>query len=196
MCPMIGYYTQEEVEALGFASIGKNVLISRTSTIYNLAHIRIGSNVRIDNFCVIAISASAILSIGDYSHISAFNFINGMGNITLHDYFTTAPYVRIFSSSDDYSGEHMTNTMVPRAAIGTVSAPVVAEKHVIIGTGSTVLQGVTLAEGTAVAAHALVTKSTEPFTLVGGIPARKLKDRSRKLLELERLYCSNKISNS
>lgn len=185
---MIGYYTPEEISALGFAEVGVDVRISRTSTLYNLGSISIGSHVRIDNFCVIAMSAGGRLRIGSYSHISAFNFINGMGDITLADFFTAAPYVRIFSSSDDYSGEYMANATMPRAAIGTVSAPVVAGKHVLIGTGSTILQGVTLAEGTAVAAHALVTRSTDPFTLVGGVPARKLKDRSRHLLEVEQQF--------
>lgn len=187
---MVGYYAPEELLALGFGGLGEDVRISRTATLYNLGNIFIGSHVRIDNFCVIAVSAGATLRIGSYTHISAFNFINGMGDITLADFFTTAPYVRIFSSSDDYSGEHMANTMVPRETIGTVSAPVVVEKHVLIGTGSTILQGVTLAEGTAVAAHALVTRSTEPFSLVGGVPARKLKDRSRRLLDLEQQYIS------
>ena len=185
---MISCYSADELAQLGFAEVGENVRISKTATIYNTSSIHIGSHVRIDNFCVIAISGHATLRIGSYSHLSAFNFLNGLGDITLGDFFTSAPYVRIFSSSDDYSGEHMANAMVPREAIGTESAPVLVERHVLIGTGSTILQGVVLAEGTAVAAHALVTKSTEPFTLVGGVPARKLKDRSRNLLALEKKY--------
>lgn len=185
---MIGYYSPEELAYLDFAEVGEIVKISKTTMTYNAGNISIGCHVWIDNFCVIAISGSAHLRIDSYSHISAFNFINCMGNITLGDFFTTAPYVRLFSSSDDYSGEHMANTMVPREAIGTDSAQVMIEKHVLIGTGSTILQGVVLAEGTAVAAHTLVTKSTEPFTLIGGVPARKLKGRSRKLLELEKKY--------
>jgi acetyltransferase-like isoleucine patch superfamily enzyme len=185
---MIGYYSPEELARLGFATLGENVRISKTATLYNTGSIHIGSHVRIDNFCVIAVSGTAVLRIGSYCHISAFNFLNGLGDITLADFFTTAPYVRIFSSSDDYSGEHMANAMVPREAIGTETAPVRAHRHVLVGTGSTILPGVELAEGTAVAAHALVTKSTEPFTLVGGVPARKLKERSRHLLELEKKY--------
>lgn len=185
---MIGYYSAEELARLGFAEVGENVRISKTATIYNTGSIRIGSHMRIDNFCIIAMSGAATLRIGNHTHISAFNFMNGLEDITLGDFFTTAPYVRIFSSSDDYSGEHMANAMVPRAAIGTESAPVVAGRHVLIGTGCTILPGVVLAEGTAVAAHALVSRSTEPFTLVGGVPARKLKDRSRRLLELEKQY--------
>ena len=182
---MIGYYSPKELYTLGFAAVGDNVRISKSATLYNLGNISIGSNVRIDNFCVIAPSGSARLVIGNYTQISAFNFINGLGDILLADYFTTAPYVRIFTSSDDYSGEHMTNATIPANLLGTITAPVVAEKHVIIGTGATILPGVRLAMGTAVGAHALVTHNTEPFTLVGGVPARKLRDRSQRLLNLE-----------
>lgn len=189
---MIGYYSAEELAQMGFAKIGENVRISKTTTIYNASKISIGNNVRIDNFCVIAISGNAVLHIGNFTHISAFNFLNGMGNIVLGDFFTTAPYVRIFSSSDDYSGEYMANATLPKEAIGTNSAPVIVGRHVLIGTGSTILQGVMLAEGTAVAAHTLVTKSTEPFTIVGGVPARKLKNRSQALLEIEKKLFNGK----
>lgn len=183
---MIGYYSPEELHNLGFAAVGEDVRISKSATLYNLANISIGSHVRIDNFCVIAPSGSARLTIGNYVQISAFNFINGLGDTLLADYFTTAPYVRIFTSSDDYSGEHLTNATIPAHLLGTVTAAVVAEKHVIIGTGATILPGVRLAIGTAVGAHALVTRDTEPFTLVGGVPARKLRDRSQRLLDLEK----------
>ena len=182
---MIGYYSPDELRALGFATIGEDVRISKSATLYNLANISIGSHVRIDNFCVIAPSGNARLVIGNYTQISAFNFINGLGDILLADFFTTAPYVRIFTSSDDYSGEHLTNATIPAHLLGTVTAPVVAEKHVIIGTGATILPGVRLAVGTAVGAHALVTRDTEPFTLVGGVPARKLRNRSPRLLDQE-----------
>lgn len=183
---MIDYYTAEELNQLGFKSIGDNVRISKTTTIYNCNKIRIGSNVRIDNFCVIAISGEATLSIGDYVHISAYNFINGLANIEIENFVTTAPYVRIFSSSDDYSGHYLTNTTVPKHMIGTVSSNVLLKKHTIIGTGSTIIQGVTLEIGTAVAAHSFVNRSTKEFTIVGGVPARFLKIRSREVLELEK----------
>ncbi|GAB3869778.1 dTDP-4-amino-4,6-dideoxy-D-glucose acetyltransferase VioB [Hymenobacter segetis] len=185
---MIGYYSDAELRELGFAAVGEHVLISKTATIYNLSNISIGNNVRIDNFCVIAPSGTGKLVIGNNSQISAFNFINGMGDIILSDYFTTAPYVSIFTSSDDYSGKHLANATIPRELLGTITAPVIAGKHVLIGTGSTVLPGVTLAEGTAVGAHSLVAHDTAAFTLVGGVPARKIRDRSRHLLELESIF--------
>lgn len=183
---MIGYFSDMDLAQLGLGAFGKNVKISKTSTLYNCSNIYIGDNVRIDNFCVIAPSSLAKFVIGNYVHISAYNLMNGMADIELEDFVTMAPYVRIFSSSDDYSGQYMTNAVVPRNLIGTISSKVSVKKHSIIGVGSTILQGVILAEGTAVAGHSFVNKSTDPFTIVGGVPANKIKNRSSNLLDLEK----------
>jgi acetyltransferase-like isoleucine patch superfamily enzyme len=61
---------------------------------------------------------------------------------------------------------------------GYEPAKVVIEDDVWIGAGAIILPGVCLAKGTVVAAGAVVTRSTEPYTLVAGIPARKLRRRS------------------
>jgi acetyltransferase-like isoleucine patch superfamily enzyme len=185
---MIGYYTSDELNNLGFAHVGQNVRISRSATLYNLDKIKIGNDVRIDNFCILAPSGNASLCIGNNVHISAFCFINGMGNVMLEDYVTLAPRVSIFSSSDDYSGVAMTGATLPSAYLGTETADVILCQHTIVGVAVSILPGVTLAEGTAVAAHSLINKSTEPFIIVGGVPARKLRERERNMLILEKKY--------
>jgi maltose O-acetyltransferase len=45
-----------------------------------------------------------------------------------------------------------------------------------IGTGSVILPDVIIGEGAVVGANSVVTKSVAPYTVVGGIPARKIKD--------------------
>ena len=50
------------------------------------------------------------------------------------------------------------------------------------------MPGVKLAEGTSIGAMSLVRKSTEPWTTYLGNPAKRLKNRSRDLLELEKQY--------
>ena len=47
---MTSFMSREELEKVGFKSIGENVLISRNATIYGAGNISIGSNVRIDDF--------------------------------------------------------------------------------------------------------------------------------------------------
>lgn len=58
--------------------------------------------------------------------------------------------------------------------------PVVVEDDVVIGANVVVLEGVKVGKGAVVAAGAVVTKDVEPYTVVAGIPARKLKDIDAK----------------
>ena len=51
------------------------------------------------------------------------------------------------------------------------------EDDVWIGSNAVVLSGVTLAIGSVVGAGAVVTKSTMPYSIVGGVPARKISER-------------------
>ena len=54
-------------------------------------------------------------------------------------------------------------------------APIVLGKNVWVGSNSTILQGVTIGDNAVVAAGAVVTKDVPADTVVGGVPARKLK---------------------
>lgn len=58
--------------------------------------------------------------------------------------------------------------------------PVVVEDDVVVGANVVVLEGVKVGKGAVVAAGAVVTKDVEPYTVVAGIPARKLKDIDAK----------------
>jgi acetyltransferase-like isoleucine patch superfamily enzyme len=50
------------------------------------------------------------------------------------------------------------------------------EPDVWIGTGSVILPDVTIGEGAVVGANSVVTKSVSAYTVVGGVPAKKIKD--------------------
>src|SRR5581483_3443261 len=183
---MIGYYAPSELETFGFERLGKNVRISRSAALYNCHHISIGDNVRIDNYCTLAPSGDARIVIGNFVHISAYNFMNGAADLTLEDFVTTAPYVGIFTSTDDYSGRHMTGAVVPRELIGSYSAAVLIEKHCIIGVSSAVMPGVILALGTAVGAHSFIREGTNPLDIVAGVPGKCIGKRKDDFLLLEK----------
>ena len=65
------------------------------------------------------------------------------------------------------------------------AAPVSLGRHVIVGSGSVILPGVVVGEGSSVGALSLVTKSLEPWGVFFGAPVRRLKSRSQRLLALE-----------
>lgn len=60
-------------------------------------------------------------------------------------------------------------------------APIVVKDRVFVGTRALILPGVTIGEGAVVAAGAVVTRDVEPYTIVTGVPARFLRQRSRNL---------------
>lgn len=180
-------YTDDELKSIGFKSVGKNCLISTRASIYGASRISIGDNVRIDDFCVLS-SGAAGIKIGNNIHIAIQSSLIGAGEIILEDFCNLSSRVSIYSSSDDYSGEFLTNPMVPKEYTNVSSEKVWLKKHVIIGCGSVVLPGVTIGECSAIGALSLVKSSIEDYVIAAGTPAKKVKNRKADLKRLEQEY--------
>lgn len=116
------------VRKMGFASVGRNVQVSDRATFYGIERIKIGNNVRIDDFCVLSAGEGGI-EIGDFVHIAVFSSLIGKGHINLADFCNISSRVSIYSSSDDYSGCTLTNPTVPEEFKNVESAPVYIGKH-------------------------------------------------------------------
>ena len=183
----MGILSREIVEQMGFASIGENVQVSDRASFYNVSKISLGNNVRIDDFSVLSAGLGGI-SIGNHIHIAVFSLLIGAGKIILSDFCNISSRVSIYSSNDDYSGSTMTNPTLPSQYTGVTHADVLLDKHVIVGCGSVILPGITLEEGVAVGALSLVTKDCKAFGIYAGNPARRIKERKRDLLELEKSF--------
>ena len=188
----MGTLSREALETLGFASVGKNLQISDRASFYGSNHITIGDNVRIDDFCVLAAGVGGIL-IGNYVHIAVGSSLIGAGKITMSDFSGLSSRISIYSSSDDYSGTTLTNPTVHSGFTGVTHADVFLGKHVIVGSGSVILPGVTLEEGVVVGALSLVRANCELFGIYVGNPARRIKERKRDLLKLEQLFMASKV---
>lgn len=181
----MGFLSQQCLEELNFRSLGKNVRISDKASIHNPELIEIGDHSRIDDFCVI----SGRVSLGRNVHVAVFcNIAGGEKGVFLEDFSGLAYGCHVFSQSDDYSGGSLTNPTVPDYYKKEVKKPVYIKRHAIVGACSVILPGVTLEEGVSVGAMSLVSKKTEPWAIYFGIPAKKIKARSRDLLGLELKY--------
>lgn len=186
----MAYLEQKKLEEMGFASLGRNVRISEKASLYEIHKMHLGDNCRIDDFCVI----SGNISLGQNVYVGPFCLLaGGSPGIKMEDFSTLAYRVTVFSQSDDYSGESMTNPTVPSAFKLEKKEPVYIGRHCIVGAGSIIFPGVTLAEGCSVGSASLVLKSTEPWSIMVGSPARKLRCRKRDLLDLEKRYLSSQI---
>ena len=181
----MSFLTRDEIARMEFLSVGQDVFISSRASIYGADRISIGDHVRIDDFCVLSAGAGGI-QIGSRIHIAVFCSLIGAERITLEDFANLSSRVSIYSSSDDYSGRTMTNPMVPDHLKAVDSRPVSIGRHVIVGCGTVILPGVTLHDGVAVGALSVVKDDCDPFGIYGGVPARRVGDRDRHLLELEK----------
>jgi len=173
------FFSNDELREVGFALIGHNVLVSRKASFYSPHTIRLGNNVRIDDFCLL----SGNIEIGSFVHISAYSALYGGGLIKIGDYSGMSPRVTIFSAVDDFGGDYLIGPMAPDESTRLISGPVFLERFVQIGASSVVLPNLTIHEGTVVGAMSLVNKSLGSWGVYAGIPAKFIKERRKELLK-------------
>ena len=181
---MNSFYSEEELKKIGFKSIGKNVLISRFARIYSPSKIEIGNNVRIDDFTLL----SGNITIGNNVHISAYCALYGGGKIIIDDYSGCSARSTLISASDDFSGEYMVGSTIPDEYKNVTEGIIHLKKYVQLGANTVVLPNVIINEGVATGAMTLVNKDLVEWTINVGVPAHKVKDRTKNLLELVKKY--------
>jgi len=176
------FLSKKQITSIGFKKVGKNIKISKVARFYNPEFISMGDNVRIDDFCIL----SGAIEIGSYIHIAAYSSLYGRGGIVLKDFSGLSARVTVYSATDDYSGNYLTNPTVPEKYSNVFISRVIIEKHVIVGAGSVILPGVILHEGSAIGAMSLVKDSMPEWMICVGIPAKPVKKREKTIIELEK----------
>jgi acetyltransferase-like isoleucine patch superfamily enzyme len=112
------------------------------------------------------------ISIGRNSIVGNDCFLDGRSGIRIGNNVNIGGYVQIYTLEHDPDSPDF----------ATMGGPVVIGDRCYIATRATVLPGVTIGEGAVVAAGAVVTRDVEPYCVVGGVPARVIRPRSRDLV--------------
>ena len=184
----LGYYKTEELKNFGFLSIGDNVQIAKTCNIVGIENISIGNNVRIDAFTTIVSSKKEKIIIESNIHIGAYCYLSGNYGIEIHDYCNLSQSVKLYTNSDDFSGNSMTSSVIPDKFKNIKYGKIILKKHVIIGSTCVIMPNIILEEGVAVGALSFVNKGLKEWGIYSGNPAKFLKQRSKKMLELEKYF--------
>ena len=108
------------------------------------------------------------LKLGTGVSVGWFAELDARGGIEIQDHTNISSHVKLITGSHDIDDPEFTADFLP-IHIG---------HHCWIGTGAIVLQGVKIGDGAVVAAGSVVTKDVAPWTVVGGIPAKKIRDRN------------------
>jgi acetyltransferase-like isoleucine patch superfamily enzyme len=111
------------------------------------------------------------IAIGDWSTIGDTAFLDGRSGLTIGSCVNLGSHVTIYTRQHDPDD----------ADFAEVGGPVVVGDYAWLASHCIVLPGVTIGEGAVVAAGAVVAQDVAPYTMVGGVPAKFIKERNRDL---------------
>jgi acetyltransferase-like isoleucine patch superfamily enzyme len=148
-------------------TFGKNPYIGRSVYMMAKHTISIGDNFYIGKFS--QIECDALIG----NNVMLANFVGIVGKYD-HNYQQIGVPTRLASRirDKDYSWKGLTSK-------------VIIEDDVWIGFGSIIMSGVKICQGSIIAAGSLVTKDVEPYSIYGGVPAKKISNRFNSDSELE-----------
>jgi acetyltransferase-like isoleucine patch superfamily enzyme len=107
------------------------------------------------------------ITIGEDTIIGDHAVLDGRAPLTIGNHVDIASEVMIYNSEHDIHAEDF----------APIEAPVQIEDYVFIGPRAIILPGVRIGRGAVVGAGAVVTKSIDPGTIVGGVPAKVIGQR-------------------
>jgi galactoside O-acetyltransferase len=175
------FSTPEELAQIGLISYGENVRISPCAQTYSPEKISIGDNVRIDDFCIL----SGNITIGSHIHIAAYCAMYGADyGIVMEDYTGLSARATIYAAMDDFSGDYLIGPIHDSNVTNVTGGAVQICKYAQIGSGGLVFPSVCVGEGAVLGAMSMVKQSLEPWNIYAGIPAKKIKQRNERLLDL------------
>lgn len=109
--------------------------------------------------------------IGRHCDINRECLLDARGGITIGDSVSISHRASLVTGGHDINSPSFSGKYLP-IEIGD---------YAWLGIGCTILQGVKIGKGAVVCAGAVVTSDVEPYSVVGGVPARKIKERSHDL---------------
>lgn len=183
----MSFMSEEEMAAIGFQYIGKNVKISRKASIYNPQNISIDDHTRIDDFAILSAGKGGI-KIGKYIHIGCYSSLIGQGTIVMEDFSGIGGRVSVYSIEEDLLGEHMCHPTIPDECRDVRATDVIFKEHSVACTASCIIGKVVVGKAVVIGAMSLVNEDCEDFGIYVGIPAKKVKERTRGFLELRKKY--------
>ncbi|PZE18295.1 acyltransferase [Putridiphycobacter roseus] len=177
-----------------FLLLDKHINLAKLKQTYNTANLSIGehthlgndvnieikkpgNHIVIGNSCeilkgVFIFSNGGDISIGNNCSINPYCIIYGFGKTTIGNNVLIAGATMIIPTNHKY--EDLEKNINDQ---GLISKGITIEDDVWIGHGCTILDGVHIGRGAIIAAGSVVTKSVEEYSIVGGIPAKLIKNR-------------------
>lgn len=158
---------QAALQARYGMTFGAESFVSHKAHLYEIKQASFGTHTQI---CADALLRTLTLTAGDYCSVNSFCCLQG--KITLGNYVRIAPGAKIIGANHGHQRTDEPIFKQPHTSVG-----IVIEDDVWIGANAVIVDGVTVGAHSIVAAGAVVTKDVAPYSVVGGSPAKRIKDR-------------------
>lgn len=181
LCTLTGFIPSHTIRLFLYRYLFR-MKIGRDSSVHWLARFNNPSGVEIGHNTVI----------GNDAFLDGRHKRNGESYV--RDFFFPSQRPLVIGNNVSIAGEVRIYTMqhdIDSPDFGESEGEVIIDDYVVIGTRVTILPGVHIGKGAVVASGAVVTRDVEPYSLVGGIPAKHIRYRSKDLrykLKFARLF--------
>ena len=190
-----------------FAESRGYILCDRRVRIYHAQHIRTGHSLNLEEGCeIVGLSQRGVvfgdrctvgrfatirptnvllgppgegLKMGDHSNVGPYSYIGCSGLVEIGSHVMMGPRVNLLAENHNFQ-----RTDMPIKAQGVTRSPIKIEDDCWLGANCTIVAGVTIGRGAIVAAGAVVTHDVPPYSIVGGVPARVIRQRDPQALHL------------
>lgn len=159
--------------------VGSGLNLMRNSFINALSYkgVEIGDNFTLGKYAIIECTGvlrnvGSSLKIGNNVGINHYCFIGVRGDIEIGDNVIFGPRVNIFSENHNFD-----SLEVPIKHQGVTKDRTVIGSDIWIGANVSIMSGVTIGDGCVIAAGSVVTKDVPAYSVIGGVPAKILKNR-------------------
>lgn len=172
----VTFFNISKIQYGKFLRLGNQVYVSALSK----NGIQFGDNVSIGAFSRVIVSTSLneigdTISIGNNVGIGEFAYLGGAGSLEIGDECIVGQYFSCHPENHNYQ-----NTTISIRHQGVTRKGIKIGKNCWIGSKVTILDGVTIGNGSIIAAGSVVNKSFPENSIIGGIPAKLLKNRTHE----------------
>lgn len=159
------------------AGSGLNLMENSTINALSYDGVEIGDNFTLGKYAMIECTGvlrnvGSSLKIGDNVGINHYCYIGVRGNVEIGNNVIFGPRVNVFSENHNFN-----DLNIPIKHQGVTRGDTKIGNDVWIGANVSIMSGVVVGDGCVIAAGSIVTKNIEPFSIVGGVPAKFIKKR-------------------
>ena len=162
-------------------SVGRSFTLGDFATIDALSQegVTLGNNVTLERYTMLRISGTLRklgkgIQIGNNTGVGAYSYIGAGGGVVIGNFVSIGQRVNFHAENHEFRDAE--KLIVEQ---GVTSKGICVEDDCWIGSGSIILDGVTIGRGAVIAAGSVVTKSVAAYSIVAGVPARVIGQRGK-----------------